>query len=195
MLDPAAAFIEGLRNDSKQIAEKAKRPAIADEAKRSARRFLGRSQPLLRISISSASWLCLKRAFKTAVINIEAQGIVPEVILLDGNPLGFDAREINVVEGGCALCLHCGRFGHRGEVERDALYGRIRSGLSRILTSLHRRGMAARRIVALSQRRGSPLFIVFRIARTSQRIVRFRVNQPRAEFIKGLCRTGRFLGV
>lgn len=110
VLDPAAAFIEGL-NDSKQIAE-AKRPAIADEVKRSARAFSVVHIPSEDID-KFGIMACLKRAFKTAVINIEAQGIVPEVILLDGNPLGFDARGDQCGEGGCALCLHCGRFGHR----------------------------------------------------------------------------------
>ena len=63
---------------------------------------------------------CLKRAFKTAVANIETQGIVPEVILLDGNPLGFDAREINVVKGD-ARCASIAAASVIAKVERDAL--------------------------------------------------------------------------
>lgn len=110
VLDPTAAFIEGL-NDSKQIAE-AKRPAIADEVKRSARAFAVVHIPPEDID-EFGIMACLKRAFKTAVANIETQGIVPEVILLDGNPLGFDAREINVVKGDARCSFHCGRFGHR----------------------------------------------------------------------------------
>lgn len=117
VLDPAAAFIEGL-NDSKQIAE-AKRPAIADEVKRSARAFSVVHIPSEDID-KFGIMACLKRAFKTAVINIEAQGIVPEVILLDGNPLGFDAREINVVKGD-ARCASIAAASVIAKVERDAL--------------------------------------------------------------------------
>lgn len=117
VLDPAAAFIGGL-NDSKQIAE-AKRPAIADEVKRSARAFSVVHIPPEDID-AFGIMACLKRAFKTAVANIEAQGIVPEVILLDGNPLGFDVREINVVKGD-ARCASIAAASIIAKVERDAL--------------------------------------------------------------------------
>ena len=109
VLDPAAAFIEGL-NDSKQI---------ADEVKRSARAFSVVHIPPEDID-EFGIMACLKRAFKTAVANIEAQGIVPEVILLDGNPLGFDAREINVVKGD-ARCASIAAASVIAKVERDAL--------------------------------------------------------------------------
>ena len=178
VLDPAAAFIGGL-NDSKQIAE-AKRPAIADEVKRSARAFSVVHIPPEDID-AFGIMACLKRAFKTAVANIEAQGIVPEVILLDGNPLGFDAREINVVKGD-ARCASIAAASVIAKGER-AIYvsSAMRSWSNTIrsiqdMTSLHRRGMAVLRIVVLSRRRGLLLFIVLRIARTSQRIVRFRVT-------------------
>lgn len=117
VLDSAAAFIGGL-NDSKQIAE-AKRPAIADEVKRSARAFSVVHIPPEDID-EFGIMACLKRAFKTAVANIEAQGVVPEVILLDGNPLGFDVREINVLKGD-ARCASIAAASVIAKVERDAL--------------------------------------------------------------------------
>ena len=170
VLDPAAAFIEGL-NDSKQIAE-AKRPAIADEVKRSARAFSVVHIPSEDID-KFGIMACLKRAFKTAVINIEAQGIVPEVILLDGNPLGFDARD--QCGEGDARCASIAAASVIAKVERDALmveYDQVYPGYD--LASSKGYGSAAhRRAIA---EKGLPLFIVFRIARTSQRIVRFRVT-------------------
>lgn len=117
VLDQVAAPIEGL-NDSKQIVE-AKRPAIADEVKRSARAYSVVHIPPEDID-EFGIMACLKRAFKTAVANIEAQGIVPEVILLDGNPLGFDPREINVVKGD-ARCASIAAASIIAKVERDAL--------------------------------------------------------------------------
>ena len=41
----------------------------------------------------------LRDAFKGALSLIEAAGIVPDVVLIDGNPLHIDTREVNVVKG------------------------------------------------------------------------------------------------
>lgn len=41
----------------------------------------------------------LRRAFSGALRQIEEQGTTPDVVLIDGNPLGIDAREVNVVKG------------------------------------------------------------------------------------------------
>ena len=41
----------------------------------------------------------LRLAFSSAVKAIEQTGVHPDVILLDGNPLHLDPREVNVVKG------------------------------------------------------------------------------------------------
>ena len=41
----------------------------------------------------------LRTAFAGALGQIEAQGVVPDVVLVDGNPLNLDPREVNVVKG------------------------------------------------------------------------------------------------
>lgn len=69
---------------------------------------------------------CLKTAFSRAVREIEAQGIIPDVVLLDGNPLRFDPREVNVVKGD-ATCASIGAASIIAKVERDALMVRFAS--------------------------------------------------------------------
>lgn len=41
----------------------------------------------------------LRQAFRAAIAAIEAQGVAVDVVLLDGNPLHLDEREVNVVKG------------------------------------------------------------------------------------------------
>lgn len=41
----------------------------------------------------------LRRAFAAAIAEVEAQGVAVDVVLLDGNPLHLDPREVNVVKG------------------------------------------------------------------------------------------------
>ena len=99
--------------------------------------------------MSSASWLASSALSKQQSSNIEAQGIVPEVILLDGNPLGFDAREINVVKGD-ARCASIAAASVIAKVERDALMVECDQSIQD-MTSLHRRGYgsaAHRRAIA-----------------------------------------------
>lgn len=62
----------------------------------------------------------LRKAFRQAVAEIEAQGIEPEVILLDGNPLHLDPREMNVVHGD-ARCASISAASLIAKVSRDAL--------------------------------------------------------------------------
>ncbi|MEG0070909.1 MAG: ribonuclease HII [Raoultibacter sp.] len=62
----------------------------------------------------------LRVAFSRAVRAIEAQGISPEVILLDGNPLHLDDREINVVKGD-ARCASIAAASLIAKVERDRI--------------------------------------------------------------------------
>lgn len=61
---------------------------------------------------------CLKRGFRNLVEQVESEGIKPDVILLDGNPLSFDAREVNVVKGD-AKCASIAAASIVAKVERD----------------------------------------------------------------------------
>lgn len=117
VLDPCAEPLIGL-NDSKQISE-AKRVPLAERIKHSVRAYAvihKQSKEIDDLGIMS----CLKSAFREAIDSIEAQGISPEVVLLDGNPLGLDPREINVVKGD-AKCASIAAASVIAKVERDAL--------------------------------------------------------------------------
>ena len=62
----------------------------------------------------------LRPAFAAAVARIEEAGIVPDVILLDGNPLHFDKREVNIVKGD-ARCASIAAASVIAKVARDEL--------------------------------------------------------------------------
>lgn len=63
---------------------------------------------------------CLRKAFCSAIAEIEGQGVKPQVVLLDGNPLHLDPREINVVHGD-ARCASIAAASLIAKVSRDAL--------------------------------------------------------------------------
>lgn len=117
VLDPNAAPVLGL-NDSKQIPE-ARRPEVAEAVKRAAL-----AHAVVHISPQDIDefgiMACLTRAFREAVRQIEEQGVAVEVVLLDGNPLGFDQREVNVVKGD-AKCASIAAASVIAKVERDAM--------------------------------------------------------------------------
>ena len=62
----------------------------------------------------------MRSAFTQSIANIESQGVKPEVVLLDGNPLHLDPREINVVHGD-ARCASIAAASLIAKVSRDAL--------------------------------------------------------------------------
>ncbi|MDO4291460.1 MAG: ribonuclease HII [Eggerthellaceae bacterium] len=115
------AIIEGL-NDSKQVGPAA-REAIAEEVKR---RALAWSVCYVEASEIDAAGMTasLVAAFRRAVAEVEAAGTVPDVVLLDGNPLHMDAREVNVVKGD-ARCASIAAASIVAKVERDALMTRL----------------------------------------------------------------------
>ncbi len=88
-------------NDSKQVPE-AKRPelarAIAETALCHTLVFI-EPEEIDTLGMSS----CLRKAFKQAIDEIDAQaaqkGIAITTVLLDGNPLHLDEREVSVVKG------------------------------------------------------------------------------------------------
>lgn len=117
VLDPEADILIGL-NDSKQIPE-AKRPLIAEAVRKAALASVVVHIPPQEID-NEGIVTCLKQAFRTALAQVEARGIVPAVVLLDGNPLGIDPREVNVVKGD-ARCASIAAASVIAKVERDAL--------------------------------------------------------------------------
>lgn len=88
--------IEGL-NDSKLLSPE-RRESIAEEVRASCQALAIRYvQPAMIDEEGMAA--SLRRAFREAIDDVEAQGIHVDVILLDGNPLHLDERETNVIKG------------------------------------------------------------------------------------------------
>ena len=88
--------IAGL-NDSKQVRPE-DREAIAEEVRRRARAWTVQyvePADIDRVGMTAA----LRQAFTAAIAEVEAQGVAVDVVLLDGNPLHLDPREVNVVKG------------------------------------------------------------------------------------------------
>lgn len=108
-------YVLGL-NDSKKISPK-KREKIAEEIKNNCVIYKTYSIPPKEIDELGITE-CLKRAFRKVVDLIEEEGINPDVILLDGNPLSFDPREVNVVKGD-AKCASISAASIVAKVERD----------------------------------------------------------------------------
>ncbi len=109
--------IAGL-NDSKQIKPEV-RETIAAEVKE---RALAWSVQYVEAPDIDAHGMTasLIDAFTRALAAVEGAGVVPEVILLDGNPLHLDDREINVVKGD-GKCASIAAASIVAKVERDAL--------------------------------------------------------------------------
>ena len=109
---PREPRIAGL-NDSKQVSP-AERERIAAEVKRIALAWAVEYASPEEIDGAGMS-ACLRRTFRRAVERIEAAGVHPDVILLDGNPLHLDERECNLVKGDARIASIIAK------VERDAL--------------------------------------------------------------------------
>ncbi len=88
--------IAGL-NDSKQVAPE-DRERVAARVREGARAWTVQyvePAEIDRVGMTAA----LRGAFGRAIAAVEAAGVVPDVVLLDGNPLHLDEREVNVVKG------------------------------------------------------------------------------------------------
>lgn len=84
-------------NDSKKLTAHAREqlvPRIEDVAIRWAT-FSVSPDDIDRIGMAQA----LRHAFSGALAKIEESGVHPDVVLIDGNPLHIDSREVNVVHG------------------------------------------------------------------------------------------------
>ncbi len=103
-------------DDSKRLSS-ARREEIADRVKREARGWTLQSIAPEEIDEQGMA-ACLRRAFSAAIADIESQGLSVDVILLDGNPLHLDAREVSVV-GGDARCACIAAASIVAKVARD----------------------------------------------------------------------------
>lgn len=117
VLNKAAKRVEGL-NDSKQIPEN-HRDSIAKSVKEAALAWAVVHIPPSDIDTHGMT-ACLKKAFKQAIAEIEAQGVHVDVVLLDGNPLHIDPREKNVIKGD-AKCASISAASVIAKVERDQI--------------------------------------------------------------------------
>lgn len=95
VLDPKAP-IAGL-NDSKQVRPEDRERIAAEVRERAVAWTVQYVQPdeIDRLGMTAA----LRQAFCAAIAEIESAGVTVDVVLLDGNPLHLDEREVNVVKG------------------------------------------------------------------------------------------------
>lgn len=114
---PNTPRIAGL-NDSKQVKPE-NRARIADEIEQHALACAVQyvaPEDIDRFGMSTS----LRQAFAGALRQIEAQGVIPDVVLVDGNPLHMDKREISVVKGD-AKCASIAAASILAKARRDAL--------------------------------------------------------------------------
>lgn len=114
---PEKPFIEGL-NDSKQVKPEA-RERIAAQVKAVAVAWTVEYVEACDIDACGMT-ASLVTAFRRALSCVEAAGVIPDVVLLDGNPLRLDAREVNVIKGD-GRCASIAAASIVAKVERDAL--------------------------------------------------------------------------
>lgn len=105
-------------NDSKQVPAP-RREVLASQVRETAIAWTIQHVPPQEIDELGMA-ACLRKGFTAAIAAIEAQGVHVDVILLDGNPLHMDAREVNVVKGD-AKCASIAAASIIAKVERDDL--------------------------------------------------------------------------
>lgn len=121
VLDPHTPLIEGL-DDSKKLAP-AKREQVSAQVKAACLASTVVFVSPQRID-EDGIVPSLKSAFTAAVEEIEGSGIHVDVILLDGNPLGFDSREVNVIKGD-GRCASIAAASVIAKMERDELMDKL----------------------------------------------------------------------
>lgn len=153
VLAAGAEPIAGL-NDSKQIKPE-KREEIARVVKE---RALAWTVELVPPSVIDEMGMAaaLKGAFRSAIASVEARGVMPDVILLDGNPLHLDAREASVVKGD-ARCASIAAASIIAKVDRDELMVAYDTEFPGYGFAANKGYASAAHIVALNERGLSPL--------------------------------------
>lgn len=114
---PRGLRIEGL-DDSKRVPAP-KRESIASAIKEQASAW----SVVFIESAEIDEWgmtRSLRTAFSRSVASLEAQGIDADLLLLDGNPLHFDKREVNIVKGD-GKCASIAAASILAKVARDTL--------------------------------------------------------------------------
>lgn len=121
VLDPKCAEIQGI-NDSKQVAAKKREELNAEIREKALAYTIQHIQPeeIDELGMSAA----LHKAFGNAIADLDAQlaakGAKADVVLLDGNPLHLDAREVNVIKGDAnSATIACASL--IAKVERDGI--------------------------------------------------------------------------
>ncbi len=118
---PREPYVEGL-NDSKQISPP-HRARIASAIKHVAHAWAVAYVEPADIDAQGMS-AALRLAFCSAIGMVEATGLVVDVVLIDGNPIYCDPREVCVVKGD-ASCASIAAASIVAKVERDALMERL----------------------------------------------------------------------
>lgn len=114
---PKHPLIAGL-NDSKQIKPE-RRSEIAAQIQQTALAwavYYVSPSDIDRYGMTAS----LRRAFVGALAQVEEAGVTPDIVLIDGNPLRIDEREVNVVKGD-AQCASIAAASIIAKVHRDAL--------------------------------------------------------------------------
>ena len=122
VLAPDAEPLDGL-NDSKQVPAE-RREALAEEIKAQALAWTVQYMAPDQIDAVGMA-AALAQAFRRAIAAIDAQVPAPVgLVLLDGNPLRLEERELAVVKGD-GRCASIAAASIVAKVERDALMARL----------------------------------------------------------------------
>lgn len=152
VLRPGARILD--LNDSKQLTPE-KREEVAEAVKENALAwsvFYVEPGDIDRDGMSAS----LRKAFFGALSQVEASGVVPGVVLLDGNPLGFDSRERNVVKGDSKSAA-IAAASVVAKVERDALMRELSSTYPQYGFSANKGYAAAEHVEAIRALGTSPV--------------------------------------
>ena len=98
----------------------------------------------------------LRKAFSGALAQVEAAGVIPDVMLVDGNPLGIDSRERNVIKGDSQSAA-IAAASVVAKVERDALMRELSSTYPQYGFSTNKGYAAAEHIEAIRAHGVSPV--------------------------------------
>lgn len=126
--------IDGL-NDSKQLSE-SKREELSDIIKKEALAYTLVHIPAEEIDNAGIS-ACLKRAFTEAISIVDEMVSGVDLVLLDGNPLHLDEREVNVIKGD-AKCPSISAASIVAKVERDHLMESFSSSFPQYGFDIHK---------------------------------------------------------
>lgn len=150
----AVAFLPDTRipglNDSKQLTPE-QREQVAANVRESALAWAVEyvdPETIDGVGMSAS----LRKAFKGALENVLAQGVDCAIVLIDGNPLGIDKREVNVVKGD-AQSAAIAAASVVAKVQRDALMSSLDSTYPQYGFS-HNKGYASADHVAAIREHG-----------------------------------------